>query len=377
MNRIKAVAKKELKHLFRDWRMLFVILFFPVFLLGIFGYAVNFDVHNIKIALLDKDKSKESREFLNLLTSSDYFDSPQIIKNTNEITDILNKKIAQAVIVIPINFSEDLTSGKDPAEIQFLVDGVDGNSASIIKNYLEAAVFAYNTKYLEKSAAKFGRKPSAVLDLQPRFWFNPNLESTKFLIPGLIAMILIVTSVISVSLSLVREKERGTMEQIKVSSISTIELLLGKSLPYIIIALIDAAVILIAGYILFDVVIKGSFLLLFLSTLIFIFASTTLGIFISTVSDTQQVAFTAATFATLLPSVILSGFIFPIESMPFAVQIITNITPAKFFIVALRSIILKGVGLHAFYDQLLYLLLFAFVFLALATIATKRKEALV
>ena len=186
-------------------------------------------------------------------------------------------------------------------------------------------------------------------------------------------MILIITAVISISLTLVREKEKGTIEQLNVSSLSTFELLMGKTIPYLLISLINAAFILIAGMILFDVMIKGSLILLLISTLIFLFASTSLGIFVSTVSDSQQVAFTAATFATLLPSVLLSGFVFPIESMPTTLQVLSNITPAKFYIVALRAIILRGVGLQAFWDQLVYLSLFAGFFLVLAQVINNKK----
>jgi ABC-2 type transport system permease protein len=210
------------------------------------------------------------------------------------------------------------------------------------------------------------------IKLESRFWFNPELKSSQFLVPGLIAMILIVTAAVTVSLSLVREKERGTIEQINVSSLNTLELLIGKTFPYLLIALINAAFILIAGYILFDVVIKGSYLLLFISTFIFLMASTSLGIFISVVADSQQVAFTAAVFATLLPSLILSGFIFAIENMPGIIQVLTNITPAKFFISAIRAIILRGVGLQAFWQQWIYMLLFTFVFLGLAVVINKR-----
>ncbi len=375
LRRIKAISKKEVKHLLRDWRMLFVILFFPVFLLGVFGYAVNFDVKNIKLALLDNDKSKESREFISKLTAGKYFLSPIILSSDNDVKFALDSKEAQVVIVIPVDYGKTLTEGRETAKIQFLIDGVDGNTAQIIKNYIEAATQTINARYLRESAAIRAKRASAPIDLQPRFWFNPNLESTKYLIPGLIAMILIVTSVITVSLSLVREKERGTIEQIRVSAAGDLELLFGKALPYVLIALIDAVFILTAGYFLFDVVVQGNYLLLFLSALIFIFAAVSLGIFISVVADTQQVAFSAATFASLLPSVILSGFIFPIESMPSWVQVLTNVTPAKFFIVALRSIILKGVGIRTFYPQLLYLLLFSVAFLSLAVIAEKRKEA--
>ena len=211
------------------------------------------------------------------------------------------------------------------------------------------------------------------VSLEPRFWFNPDLQTTRFLIPGLIAMILIVISVVTVSLSLVREKEKGTMEQLNVSPLSPLEMLLGKIFPYIILALINASFILIAGYLLFGVGVKGSMFLLFITTLVFIFASTSLGILVSVIANSQQVAFTIATFVSLLPSVVLSGFIFPIDSMPLTIQLITNITPAKFFIVILRAIMLRGVGFGAFWEQVIYLLIFAALMISLSTLLSKKK----
>lgn len=373
--RLKAVAKKEVKQLRRDTKFLIILFSLPILLLILFGYAVNFDVRNIKLAVQDLDKSEESRKFINGIVSSNYFDPVEYILDHKSAAEALDEKRAQVVMVIPNDFAENLHKGKESAEVQFLIDGVDGNTASIIKNYVEAASLSYNAEFQKESAAKLGIKTVMPIDLNPVFWFNPNLETTVFLIPGLIAMILIITAVISVSLSIVREKEKGTIEQINVSSLNILELLLGKCLPYILIALIDAAFILIAGYILFDVVVKGSYILLFVSTLVFIIAGTSLGIFISAVADSQQVAFTAATFASMLPSLILSGFVFPIQSMPYLIQLLTNITPAKFYLVSLRAIMLRGVGLEAFWDQLIYLGVFIFVFLALATAVTKRKEA--
>ena len=220
-----------------------------------------------------------------------------------------------------------------------------------------------------------GIKPYVPIDPQPVFWFNPELNSTFFLLPGLIAFILIITAVVSIALSIVREKERGTIEQINVSHISYIELLIGKTLPYTIIALIISALVLTAGHILFGITVQGSYFLLFFTTLIFLFAALNLGIFVSTVADSQQVAFQIATLVSMLPAVILSGFIFPIESMPPFIQILTNVTPAKFYIVILRDIMLKGVGISAFWDQIIYLLIFAFVFLTLSTLIGKKTRA--
>ncbi|MBN1301641.1 MAG: ABC transporter permease [Melioribacteraceae bacterium] len=373
LRKARAIAKKEIKQLVRDTRMMLVIFSFPVILLIVFGYAVNFDVQNIQLAVYDQERSEITRDFINTLTGSSYFTITRHVDGSKEIGDVLSWKEAQAVIVFPLDFSKNFYSAKRPAKVQVIIDGVDGNTASIIKNYVNAAVLTFNQKYRKEILADYGKAFHAAVDLQPIFWFNPDLQTTKFLIPGLIALILIVTAVITVSLTLVREKERGTIEQINVSSINTMELLLGKSIPYLFVALINASFILIAGYLLFDVVVKGSYVLLFFATIIFLFSSTSLGIFISVISDSQQVAFSIATFVSFLPSVILSGFIFPIESMPYLIQLLTNISPAKFFIVVLRAIILRGAGLQAFWDQLLYLLIFSFILLGAASVINMKK----
>lgn len=339
-NRIKAIAKKEVRQLKRDTRMLFVLFAFPILLLVIFGYAINLDVHHIKMMVYDHDKSVDSRNFINTLTSSDYFDLIGYVKNEHEIKKILDTKQAQCVIVFPKDMSRDLYSNRD-AKIQILVDGVDGNTASIVSNYMRIATASYSQKFAAQVMAIRGQKSYSPIDLEPVFWFNPSLNSTFFLLPGLIAMILIITAVVSISLSIVREKERGTIEQINVSPLSSFELLIGKTIPYTIISLFIAAFILLAGYIMFGILIKGSIILLFFTTLLFLFASLNLGIFVSSIADSQQVAFQIATLISLLPSVILSGFIFPIESMPPFIQILTNITPAKFFLIILRGILLK------------------------------------
>ena len=372
LRRTFAIIKKEVRQLKRDTRLLAVIFSFPAILLIMFGYAVNFDVKNIKIAIYDQDKSVLSRDFINSLNSSEYFNIVEYLNNDNKIDMLLNQKTAQCVVVIPKDFSKKINSNQNTS-IQFLIDGVDANTASIIQNYMFAATGIFNQEINSKILARSGLREFTPLSLETQFWFNPDLKTTRYLIPGLIAMILIVTAVITVALSFVREKEKGTMEQLNVSSLKSIELILGKTFPFVIIALVNAGLILLAGYIFFGVEVKGSFLLLFLTTLVFLTASTSLGIFISVVSDSQQVAFTAATFVSLLPSLILSGFVFPIDSMPWLVQIITNITPAKFFIEILRAIILRGVGISAFWDQIVYLLIFITIFVVLASVVGKRK----
>lgn len=372
LHRIYAIAKKEFKQLRRDKRLMFVIFFFPVMLLIMFGYAVNFDVKHVKIAIYDQERSVVSREFINSLLNSEYFELVDMIVSESEINRYLDDKLAQCIIVIPNDLSENLYSNRE-VKIQYLIDGVDGNTANIITNYANLATLSFNQKFTSEILAVKGIRQYSPIKLDPQFWFNPELKTSRFLVPGLIAMILIVTAVISVALSLVKEKERGTIEQINVSPLNSLELILGKSLPFVLLALINAGIILIASYFLFGSEVKGSLLLLFITTLIFLIASTSMGIFISVVSDSQQVAFTLATFISLLPSLILSGFIFPIESMPEIIQIITNVTPVKFFLKILRAIMLRGVGIEAFWDQIIYLLIFTVVLILLGSIINKRK----
>lgn len=381
LRRIFAIARKEVRQIKRDKRMLYVLFIFPFILLILFGYAINFDVHHIKMFVYDQDKSADSREFVNRLTSSNlprqkrgYFDIVGYINSEDQIRGVLDKGEAQAVIVFPPDFSRKLYSNRD-AKIQILVSGVNANSASVITNYMNLAAATFSQKLIKEFLAEKGKQEYIPVNLEPRFWFNPDLNSTRFLIPGLISMILIITAVVSISLSLVREKERGTIEQINVSPLSSSELLLGKTIPYTIISLAIAAIILFAGYILFGITIKGSVFLLFVSTFVFLFASLNLGIFVSAISETQQVAFQISTMVSLLPTFILSGFVFPIESMPPAIQVLTNITPAKFFIIILRDILLKGVGLNAFWQQLVYLSIFAGFFLVLSIIVNKKSAS--
>ena len=371
LTRILAIARKEIRQIKRDKRMLYVLFIFPFILLILFGYAINFDVHHIKMFVYDQDKTVDSREFVNRLTSSNYFDVEGYLNAEKEIRGVLDRGDAQVVLVFPREFSKDIHAGRD-AQVQILVEGVNANTASIVSNYMTLATATFSQNITTKILAQKGGKAKLPLDVEARFWFNADLNSTRYLIPGLISMILIITAVVSISLSLVREKERGTIEQINVSPLSSMELLVGKTIPYTVISLVISAIILVAGYFLFGMPVKGSIILLFFSTLIFLFAALNMGIFVSAISDSQQVAFQISTMVSLLPTFILSGFVFPIESMPPVIQILTNITPAKFFIIILRDILLKGVGLEAFRPQLIYLLIFAAFFLGLAIIINKK-----
>ncbi|MBD3408626.1 MAG: ABC transporter permease subunit [Ignavibacteriales bacterium] len=373
IKRIKALTKKEFKHLFRDYRLLGILLFFPMFLLGAFGYAVNFDVENVRLAIVDKDGTPTSRDFARTATASRTFEAVAYPKTEAAARAILDRGEAHAVVVIPNDFAERLGAGEE-APTQFLIDGVDANTAKIVKNYLLAVAARFNAERTERTLAKYGKSYATPLDFRPRFWYNPELETTKYLVPGLIAMILIITACVSVSLTLVRERERGTMEQINVSPIQTVELMLGKTIPYTVVALGASAFTLLVAYLLFDVGVAGSYLWLFVSTLLFLASSTALGVLVSTVSDSQQVAFTLGTFVSLLPSLILSGFVFQIESMPVVIQWATNLTPAKFYLESLRAIMLRGVGIEAFREQLIYLTAFTVALLAAASGIRAAKE---
>lgn len=373
LTRILAIAKKEVRQLKRDTRMLYVLFVFPLILLILFGYAISFDVHHIQMFVYDHDKTSYSREFIDRLTSSNYFDYVGTINSKEQIRKVLDRGEAQVVIVIPEDFSKKISSNKE-AKVQILVEGVLANTASVVANYMNIATATFSQKIIKEALAIWGREPYIPISLEPRFWFNPDLNSTLFLIPGLISMILIITSVVSISLSIVREKERGTIEQINVSPLSSIELLIGKTFPYTIIALFIASVILISGMILFGMPVKGNLILLLITTLIFLFAALNLGILVSSIAETQQVAFQVSTIVSLLPSFILSGFIYPIESMPVVVQVLTNITPVKFYIIILRDILLKGVGLESFWPQIVYLLIFSFVLLTLSTVVNMKKK---
>jgi len=368
-----AIAKKEFKHLIRDKRLFGILIFFPVFLLAFFGYAVDFDVKNIDLAVLDLDNSALSRKFINETTSSEYFRAPLYINNSSEIKSLLDTRTVQVVITIPENFDFELQQGNSTT-IQYLVDGVNANSAIVISNYLEAAIASFNGKFRDEKLKMGGITLKPPVTLSPKFLYNPELRSTLFFIPGLISMILVITAVVSVSLSLVRETERNTIEQIRVSPVSTMSLLIGKILPYLGVAYLNAAMILVVGYFLFGVETMGSYFDLLYTTLVFLFACTSLGYLVSVISSNTQIAFTLGTFISLLPSLILSGFIFQIESMPKFIQVMTNITPTKFFNNILRAIILRGTGIETFYNDIISLLIFISVVLLLSVGITKVNE---
>ena len=363
--RLLPIMKKELRQIRRDRRVLLILTFIPALMLLLNGYALNFDVKDIKMGVIDNEKSARSREFINSFVTSGYFSYVESLPSSVVATQRIDDAKLRVAIVVPSDFSNTLLSNRG-AHVQVLVDGMDANAAATVVGYVQAVALQYSQKIMLSSLAKMGRGSYIPLQYDARIWYNPELKSAKFLVPGLIAFILAITAVIATSLSIVREKERNTIEQIDVSPVRPFELIIGKMVPYTVISLVAAAIVLLAANLMFDVVVKGNYFYLFIATLLFIISALAIGLLVSTVSDSQQVAFQLASLASMLPTMVLSGFMFPIRSMPWWLQILTNITPAKFYLIILRSIILKGVGFEAFWDQTLYLILFIVVVLTIS-----------
>lgn len=373
IRRIRAIAKKEMRQIIRDVRTVIIILIFPVFTLVLFGYALNFDVTNIQIGVYDQDMTYLSREYIKALGSTEYFKIKQYVNSEKDVNQLLDDKVVQCVVVIPSDLSSKFYSNEN-VKIQYLIDGINANNATVIMNYVNAATQDLTNKYTAEVLGRSGIKVYQPINVESRFWFNPELTTTQFLIPGLISAILTTLTVVLTAIAIVREKELNTIEQINVSPVTSLELLLGKILPYTVISTVIAVLILVAGHFMFDVAIKGNLVLLFISTILYLFVLLNMGIFVSTIVETQQVAFQIGIIFSQLPSNLLSGFIFPIESMPKAVQIASNIAPAKFYIITLRAILIRGVGLTAFWDQWLYMLGIGVFFLIFSQLRIKMQR---
>lgn len=366
------IVRKEFRQIKRDKRILGVLLFIPALMLLAFGYALNFDVKHTSMAVYDEDRSSISREFIEKFFTSEYFTKVQTLESKAEINNILDGEHARVVLVIPSTFTKDIQRGNS-ASVQIIVDGSNSNAAATILGYINAIVQRSSVEVMAESFVRMGRQTITMpIDFQPRVWYNPELESAKFLVPGLIAFILMVTAVVSTALAIVRERELGTMEQLMVSPIKPIELILGKTIPYTIISLFATTAVLFLGYILFDVSIKGSIILLTLVTFLFFVGSLGMGLLISTMVETQQLAFMVAAIISMLPTFILSGFVFPIRNMPIIIQGVTYLLPARYFLVALRAVILKGAGLSAFWDQALVLTFYAAIMIGISSLRMRK-----
>lgn len=369
---IAPIIKKEFRQISRDRRALGILIFLPAFLLIMVGYALNFDVKHLSIAVYDENKSSTSREFIERITQSEYLDYKQSLSHEQDIDKVLQNGEANIVLVIPRDFSDNLKNGKESV-FQALIDGANSNTAAIAQGYINLATQDYSNKILVDWLERRGRKLSLPINLEPKLWYNPELKSAKYLVPGLFGLILMIVTVVSTSLSIVREKELGTMEQLKTSPLWSNEIILGKTIPYLVISLIAATIIIVMGWVLFDVSVRGNILLLYLAITMFLLGGLGQGMLISNIAQTQQVAFVVSVFSSLLPSFLLSGFVFPLSSMPWALQVIANVIPTKFFLIIVRSIILKGVGITAVWEQFLYMAIFAIATIGISAVRLHRE----
>jgi ABC-2 type transport system permease protein len=370
LTRLLAIARKEAIQLRRDPRSLLLAFALPVLLLVLFGYAISWDVADIRLAVLDQDRSAASRALLDAFRSSGFFSRVQDLERPAEIAPLLERGGAQIVLTVPPDFAARLRAGR-PAPLQAIVDGSDANTATIVLGYTEAIV--------ERYAARAGRIEIGATAARPavepvsRVWFNEELESRNMIVPGLVAVIMMIIAAMLTSLTIAREWERGTMEQLAATPVTRVEVVFGKLLPYLGIGLVDVVVSTLLGVWLFEVPFRGSPALLMALSFLFLTGALGLGLFISAAARSQILATQIAMIATFLPAFLLSGFMFAIEVMPGSLRAITYLIPARYFLVVTRGIFLKGVGLDVLRDQALLMVAFAGVGLALAVLKFRKE----
>jgi ABC-2 type transport system permease protein len=369
MAKALAVALKELRQILRDRRSLMILLFVPAFYLLLYGYALSFDIRNVSLAVDDRDRSADSRALVAAFVNSGYFRLVAEIRDDDEIDALIDRSRARAVLVVPEGMARDLHAGRS-VPVQVILDGDNANTAATVMGY--AATIIQTESGRRRSALRPGGAVP-LLAVEPRVWYNPQLRSTLFLVPGLIAYISMITAVVSTALSIVREKERGTMEQVRMAPLPASSFILGKTVPYFGISLASALAVIFVAMVLFGLPMRGSWFLLLVSLSLFLVGALGLGLFISSVAENQQVAFQMALLASFLPTLMLSGFIFPISSMPAVLQAITYVVPARYFLQALRGIVLKGVGWDVVWMQLGALAIYAALVLALAWVRLRRQ----
>lgn len=371
---LRSVVKKEFRQIRRDALSLAFMVFLPAFLLLMFGFALNFDVKHIPLAVVDEDGSRASRDLVDKFRTTESFDLKAVLPRAEAVDPLMAREDIRAALVIPPRFAADLLAGRSPS-VQVLVDGSNAMSGATAAGYVGAILQGYSQGITLEALERRGRRDVAVpLAPEVRVWYNPELRSANFLVPGLMAFILMVIVTVSTAFSVVREKERGTMEQIRISSLRPVELVIGKMIPYALISLASAHLVLLLGQVLFGVGIRGSYPLLLLAMLLFLSGALGQGLLISSITRTQTVAFLLAVLTTFLPTFILSGFVFPIRNMPFLVQAVTYAVPSRYFLAVLRAVILKGAGLPAVWDQVLPLAAFAALSLGLSAVRLGRGE---
>jgi len=373
LRRIRALTKKEFIQISRDIRSLIGALFLPLLMISLYGYALSLDVDRIPTMVFDRDESPASREFVGLVSGSRYFQIVGYITRNDEIDQALMRGDALMVLVLPERFSSRLKKGFQ-SPIQVILDGSDSNTATLAEGYIKTVAANFDLKIQKQRVRRAGLRLADIpVEARIRVWFNPEMKSRNFIIPGLTAIIMMAICCLMTALSVSREKETGTLEQILSTPISSAEVIAGKLLPYLAVGLVDMALVVGAGVVVFGVPFHGSYLTLFLSAFIFLIGTLSWGLFLSIVSRTQLQAGQLAVLSAILPSFLLSGFIYPIENMPLVLQGITFLVPGRYFVEILRGLFLQGIGLPLLWPQVLALLIFAMLVLRLAVRAFSKR----
>jgi len=376
MRRILYVMWKEVIELRQDPRIFGIIFLAPVVQLAVLGYAATTDIRHVPFVVADSDRSGESRELISRFTGSGIFELVEVVPSVRHIDRYLQSGDAWMALSIPVGYGEDVATGR-PATLQILADGSDASSTNIAMGYATNLVAGYTQDLVEQRRRANNEPQGGGGGIEPRVrvWFNPRLESRYFMLPGIFALLLLVITSNLSSMAIVREREVGTLEQLNVTPLGRFELILGKLLPYGVIGLIDVLIVLLVIVFWFEVPLRGSFWLLFGMSIIYLMTTLGLGLFISTISHTQQQAMMTSTFFFLMPMMYLSGFVFPIENMPDAIQPITYLIPLRYFVVILRGIFLQGVGLDTLWPQALALFSWGAVVLTLAVMRSSKRLA--
>lgn len=356
-NRIVPLARKEIFHILRDPRSLYLSLIMPVLLVILFGYAITFEVRRIDVGIVDRDHSSLSRRLISEIGASQYFHIRHIQNTYSGLGTLLDEGRIKIILAVPSDFSQDLAKG-NTTPVQLLVDGSDNNTAQIALGYLSKLLQGFSSNLIQERLSQQEKALDAAIPpvgVEPRVWYNPGLRSTHYIVPGLIAVVMMILTAMLTSLTIAREWETGTMEQLIASPAKPHQIITGKLLPYFFLGLIQISLVILTGILLFKVPLRGNLLFLFGVSSVFLVCGLAAGLLVSTVTKSQQLAFMLSIIFTLLPSFILSGFAFPISSMPSIIQIITYLVPAKYFLIILRGIFLKGSGLAILWPEVVIL----------------------
>jgi ABC-2 type transport system permease protein len=367
VGRMWAIARKETIQLRRDARSLGLAFFLPAILLLLFGYAITTDVENIDMATLDRDRTRESRALTEAFAQSGYFNVRRALTRADEVEPLINRGTVRVALVIPERFAADLAA-KRPAPVELVLDGSDAKTATVALGYAEAIARSFSARVVLAQ-----QQVAPAVRAETRVWYNESLDGSAMIVPGLIAVIMSIIAAMLTSLTIAREWERGTMEQLAATPVSRSELIFGKLLPYLAIGTVDVAVALAAALYVFDVPFRGSLAVFALSSLVFLLGVLSLGIFLSTKLKSQLLATQASLFATWMPALILSGFMYAISNMPTVLQLASRVIPARYFVSIMRAVFLRGVGLDVLWGPLLGLSLYAVAVIALS-IRTFKKE---